>query len=222
MMSILAEFINKYPEAFFVLLGTTVGTLVTSTVPFIQSWYLNRKDREKHAHYLAIRVVIALRQYLYKCWLVTQDDGLAQGQRDSDGCLVPQAKDPGPIVYPEDIDWKSIDPKLAYKLLSLQPSAESADRMISAAIEFGDGPPDYKDIFEERHLQYSMIGLKVLALENELCKANMIPKEDSLEDWNPSEAFQKTIQNIEASQVKRTESQRKIMDELGNPKRGSK
>ena len=199
-----------------------VGVIVGASITWMQTWWTHKQEQEKSANYLAIRVVNTLRQYLYKCWLVAEDDGLSQGERDPDGCLVPQAKDPGPIHYPEDIDWKSIDSKLAYQLLTLPQMAESAERAIAGSIEFGSGPPDYEEVFEERHLQYSMIGLKVLFLESELCKVYKIPKENSLEEWDPSAAFQKTIQSIENAQIERTESQRKMMDELGNLTRGNK
>lgn len=190
-----------------------IGVIVGSILSWAQAWYYSKREHQKNAQYLAIRVVIALRQYLYKCWLVSVDDGLNQGQRDQEGCLVPQATDPGPIVYPEDIDWKSIDPKLAYRLLSLQPSAESADRAISAAVEFTDGPPDYKDIFEERYLQYSKIGLLVTELENEICKTYKIPSDDS-EDWKPKESFKKIIKQVELNRIREAASRKKIFDEI--------
>lgn len=199
-----------------------VGVIVGASIAWAQTWWAHKQEQKKSANYLAIRVVNTLRQYLYKCWLVAEDDGLSQGQRDSDGCLVPQATDPGPIKYPDDIDWKSIDSKLAYQLLSLPQKAEFAERAIAAAIEFSSGPPDYEEVFEERYLQYSMIGLTVLSLENELCKTYAIPKENSLENWNPSEVFRKAIQNVEKAQVERAESQRRIMDELNNPLRGNR
>jgi len=195
-------------EAFIGFIGVIVGSMLS----WLQSWYSAKKEHEKNAHYLAIRVVIALRQYIYKCWLVSVDDGLNLGQRAKDGCLVPQAKDPGPIVYPEDIDWKSIDPKIAYKLLSLQPLAESADRAISTAIEFSDGPPDYENIFEERYLQYCQIGLEVIKLENEICKIYNIPIDNS-ENWNPKESFAETLKKVESNQMRKAESRKKLFDE---------
>ncbi len=192
-----------------------VGVIVGSIISWVQSWYSTKREHDKNAHYLAIRVVITLRQYLYKCWLVSVDDGLIQGQRNQDGCLVPQASDPGPIEYPVDIDWKSVDPKIAYRLLSLQPSAESADRAISAAIEFSDGPPDYEDVFEERYLQYSKIGLIVIGLENEICKKYNVPIDNS-EDWNPKEGFEKTLNQVESNRIREAAASKKLFDELSS------
>lgn len=191
-----------------------IGVIVGSIVPWLQSLHSAKNERDKHAHYLAIRVIIALRQYTYACWLVAVDDGLNQGERDIDGCLVPQAKDPGPIVYPNDIEWKSIDAQLAYDLLSLQLDAESADRSIAAAIEFTDGPPDYEDIFEERHSQYSKIGLKVIDLENRLCKKFEIPLEDKNSNWSPLEDFNNAIKKVEQNQNRRAENNKSLFDEM--------
>lgn len=195
-----------------------IGVLVGASIPWLQSFISSKLERKRHASYLAIRVVIALREYLYQCWRVTEDDG---GERDSGGCLYPQVKQPGPIKYPEDIDWKSIDPKLTYQLLSLPSIAQAADRAISVAGEY-DSPPDYEDYFEERYLQYSMMGLKIISLEEELCRLYSIPKEISLEDWDPKSSFQKKIKQVEERQIKRAESNKKIFEEFENSSKAKK
>lgn len=182
-----------------------VGVIIGAGISWGQAWWVSKQERNRHANYFAIRVVHALRRYAFQCSLVATDDGLVMGQRDEDGCLSPQAADPGPIRYPDDIDWKSIAPKIVNSLLSLQSQAEAADRIISSAAEIC-GPPDFEDAFEARQLQYSMIGLNVLSIEKELCKIYKIPAEDSLEDWNPSLVFEKTIKNIEESQIRRSEN----------------
>lgn len=195
-----------------------VGVIIGALTSWAQSWWLHKQDVNRNAQYLAIRVVNSLREYTYKCWLVAVDDGLYQGQPDSEGCLSPQAKDPGPIFYPDDIDWKSINPKLAYRLLSLPSKAESADRSISEAIEFCSGPPDYVEVFEERHMQYSLIGLEVISLEKELCKSFGLPQEKYLEEWNPAECFENSIKEVKEAQNKRAENQKQLMIKLGRTK----
>lgn len=204
------DFFTKYPEATYGLLGTFIGSLITTIVPFAQD-YINKK---KTAHYLAIRIVITLRQYLYKCWLVTKDDGLNHGQRDADGFLSPQVDDPDPIAYPEDIDWRTIDSKLAYNLLELKPRIESAKRSISAAYEYQADPPDFEEAFIERWLQYSLIGLDVISLEKTICRIFKIPSEQFREDLNYEADFRRTIKRVEDWQTTHAESQHHLMEEL--------
>lgn len=190
-----------------------IGVIVGSFLSWIQTWHSTKKEREKSAHYLAIRIVISLRQYIYKCWLVAVDDGLCLGERDSDGCLSPQAQDPGPISFPEDIDWKSIDANLAYKLLSLQPMAEAADRAIASSIEFSDGPPDYDEVFEERHYQYSKIGILVIELEAQVCNLFNLPSETH-EQWNPKNDFERSINYVELRRARRADANIKMAKEM--------
>lgn len=47
---------------------------------------------------------------------MVKDDGLYNGQRTNDGCFNPQIKTPSVPVYPNDVDWKSID-DLMFQLL---------------------------------------------------------------------------------------------------------
>lgn len=197
-------------ESIFGLIGVIVG----AGISWGQSWWVGKQEQSRHANYFAIRVVHTLRRYAFQCSLVASDDGLALGQRDQNGCLSPQVDDPGPIKYPDDIDWKSIDPKIVNSLLSLQSQAETADRIIFNSAEYGDGPPDYDDVFEARHLQYSLIGIKVLSLEKELCRIFKIPGEFSLENWSPSIVFDQTIKKIEENQIARSASAKKFLEEI--------
>lgn len=92
-----------------------------------------KRATRKNARYLAIRIVCVLDIYLEDCAEVVKDDGLSYGQRNVAGSLEPQVKEPGVPVYPEDVDWKSINHELMYRVLSLPSEVKAAERLISFA-----------------------------------------------------------------------------------------
>lgn len=142
-------------EAIIGLLGVVVGTLIAG----FKEWWFYRAERKTHAHYLAIRIVCVLDEYLEQCIAIASDDG----EYRSNGTLRPSVEKSGPPVYPKDIDWKSIDHKLMYKALSLPNKVLAADRSIGLAADIAS-PPEYDEVFEERHIQYSRIGLLTLEI----------------------------------------------------------
>lgn len=102
-------------EALFGLVGVFVGAMLT----WVREVWSDRRTRGRHARYLAIRVVCVLDRYIESCAEVVSDDGLCHGQRNEQGYLVPQIPLPAPPAFPEDLDWKSIEPSLMYLILSL-------------------------------------------------------------------------------------------------------
>lgn len=146
-------------QAIFGLIGVVIGGFLTLLRDTWSEW----RARRRHARYLAIRVVIALDRYVEKCADVATDDGLSQGQPNADGYLEEQVALPPAPTFPPDLDWKSIDHDLAYRLLSLSNEAEAADRTIGFASE-NAFPPD----LEERQYQYAKLGLAIFALTQEL------------------------------------------------------
>lgn len=92
-------------EAIFGLIGVFVG----SAISWFQTFWNNKQAAAKNARYLAIRVVCILDKFLEDCIEVVKDDGLSYGQRSAEGELRPQVNTPTPPVFPEDVDWKSID-----------------------------------------------------------------------------------------------------------------
>lgn len=150
-----------------------VGVLIGSTLTWIKDYLSEKRKMAKEANYLAIRVACILNKYAEDCANVVYDDGFCEGQRNSDGCLEPQVALPPHPKYPEDVDWKSIESQLMYKLLSFPDEAYRADRTISASSDHSD-PPDYEDFFTERHYQYSCLGLRSLHLERLLKLAHRI------------------------------------------------
>jgi hypothetical protein len=153
------------------------------------------RARQRHARYLAIRVVIALDKYVENCADVATDDGLSQGQRNADGYLEEQVALPPAPTFPQDLDWKSIDHELAYRLLSLSNEAETANRMIGFASE-NSFPPDFEEVFEERQYQYAKLGLATFALTQELReKYDIHPQK--LGEWNPVEHLTKAKDQVE-------------------------
>jgi hypothetical protein len=140
-------------EAVFGLIGVLIGVFST----WGQSWWSERRSTGRAAHYLAVRVVCVLDQYVERCAEVVSDDGLSFGQRNPDGCLEPQVPLPGPPMFPEDVDWKSISHDLMYRLLSMSADVEGADKGIAFVWNAIACPPDYDEFFEERSYQYGRI-----------------------------------------------------------------
>lgn len=179
-------------EAIYGLIGVIVG----AAIPSFQTYWISKQTKEKNAQYLAIRLVCILDKFMEGCADVVNDDGLSFGQRTHEGLLEPQVKAPGAPVYPEDVDWKSIDHDLMYNILSLPSEVETGDRVISATTAFAN-PPDYEEWFDERRFWYSKYGLVAFGLSEKLSKRyNIRPK--TYNDWNPKDellsAFDKASQ----------------------------
>lgn len=143
------------------------------------------RSQSRSARYLAIRVVCRLDAYIRDCAAVVNDNGTCMGEREHDGYLHPQIPLPDPPDFATDIDWKSIDANLAYRLLSLSNDIGVANDLIQGASN-NASPPDFEELFEEREDQYSKLGLKAHTLAQELRSRYQIPtREFGVLDWNP-------------------------------------
>ncbi|MDR6372334.1 hypothetical protein J2795_003007 [Chryseobacterium bernardetii] len=177
-------------EAIFGLIGVLIG----SGISWLQSYWTAKRETAKSARYLAIRLVCILDKYMEDCASVVKDDGLFEGQRSSEGCLVPQVKSPPIPKYPEDIDWKSIDHNLMFDLLSFPSEIEDGNRMIreSDNIAF---PPDYQEWFDERKFYYCRFGLIAFKMSNDLANKYGIKKK-KYNNWDPVSDFTNELNAI--------------------------
>ncbi|MBM0105831.1 hypothetical protein JM946_13910 [Steroidobacter sp. S1-65] len=119
--------------------GVVVGAFLTPIIEAVKAWYASRK----HARYLAIRVVCILDQFIDACADVVAD----HGEEDEAGIYTYDPL-PDPPSFPDDVDWRSIDSKLMYEILSLPNKAESARRAIWNCARV-TGPP-YDEVGTER------------------------------------------------------------------------
>lgn len=195
-------------EALFGFIGVIVGAFV----PWFHGAWADWMTRRRHARYLAIRVVCILDSYVESCTDVVSDDGLCEGQRNSEDCLEPQVPLPPAPVFSEDLDWKSIEHGLMYQILSLPSRAEAADRKISFSGQYAD-PPDFEEFFEERQDQYATLGLAVFALTHEIREKYGIPPRE-LGEWDPAKHFAEARKQVEADRRARRERSATSLEEL--------
>ncbi|KFF00734.1 hypothetical protein IX39_08945 [Chryseobacterium formosense] len=186
-------------EAIFGLIGVLVG----SGISWFQSHWTSKKESEKSARYLAIRVVCLLDKYMEECAEVVKDDGLFEGKRSKQGCLEPQVKIPKFPNYPEDVDWKSIDHNIMFELLSFPAEIEDGNRMIDAT-EIISMAPNYQDWFDERRFYYCQFGLIAYKLSDKLSK-NYGIKKKKYNDWDPVKDFSAELRAVATRRNHRTE-----------------
>lgn len=86
---------------------TTAGTLWVTSHRAKNEKNLRAEELERHARYLAIRVVCSLDPFISQCCDVVQDTGT----EDEDGNTSGQIGDPV-LSLPDDVDWKTIQPDL--------------------------------------------------------------------------------------------------------------
>lgn len=160
-----------------------VGVIVGIVLQWFLVWLREARDNKRRARYLAIRMVCDLDQFLDICANIVGDDGFCCGQRNAEGYLEPQVSLPKGLPLPEDVDWRSIDHGLMYKILSLPNRIEHYNKAIAFVAEHSF-PPDYNEAFEERQYRYACLGLDVANLTQELRSRYGIPKQEVTE-WNP-------------------------------------
>lgn len=159
--------------------GSGLGGVIVGTV---LPWILDRWNNKRRARYLAIRVVCILDEFLDQCTSIVGDDGLSDGQRNADGSLEPQVAQPKGLPLPSDVDWRSIDHNLMYKILALPSRIDADKRSISFAVKHSFAP-DYNEFFEERQYRYACLGLDVFTLTEGIRTTYEIPRQES-GDWD--------------------------------------
>jgi len=190
------------------LFGGLLGAIIGSAFP----WWMNIQGTQSKARYLAIRVVCILDKYVEDCVAVIKDDGLCYGSRTKDGCLEPQVVCPGTPIFPDDIDWKSINYDLMYEILSFPSDVEAADGIITHTWDFAASPPDYDEGFEERSFQYAQLGLKAYEVAKKLRVQYKIPKRD-YKDWDPVSELKSDLEKIQTTRQARAQQMQNFISE---------
>lgn len=197
-------------EAIYTIIGVVLGAVLT----WLQTYWTKKGETQKNAKYLAVRIMPIINQYLQVCIDVVKDDGLYNGQRTNDGCLEPQIKTPGAPVFPNDVDWKSIDDDLMFKLLSFPTQIADGNQNIKFAWEI-TGPPDYEEWFDERIFYYTQFGLIAYKLSEDLSKTYGI-KMRTFDHWDPIEFLRKDFDAVcERRHLGKEECEKIIKDILG-------
>lgn len=184
-------------SAIFGLIGVLLGSLLAGA----KEWWFQRRSNKRDAAFLAVQVVGLLDRYVLSCVSVVEDDGLSFGEPDERGYRTAQAT---PTHFAPDslkVEWRAIPVDLMYDILDLPYKAVVAEEMISAASANAD-PPDYEDFFEERQLQFAVLGLFAAELGSRLRVYAGLP-ERSIAAWDPVEFMSSARSRIESARAER-------------------
>jgi len=174
--------------------------------------FLDRRNQSRIATYAAIRIVCVLDVFADRCLEVANDDGeytLQDHGQDERECTVDAPDAP---VFADDIDWKSLDAKLIYKILSLPAELDQVKNAVSFTFSIVAGPPDYEEGFEERQLRFASLGVVSLKLADALRrKYELEPKAQESAEWSAAVRLREIKASIE---LKRVERERKQAEKL--------
>ena len=186
-----------------VIIGAFIARADVFITPIIE-WWKETQSTKKKAHYLAIRIVCILDQFVTQCANATEgefvdDDG--QGQSYCKYGPIPDISS-----FPDDIDWKTIDETLRYEILSLPNKIDLAKQHIGGISGF-DSPP-YDDTNEK--MKYALCSLGVIACDiaSKLRKNYKLPYEDEIlwsNGWEPCLHLSEKKKDIEKLLKKRGE-----------------
>jgi hypothetical protein len=179
-----------------------VGVVVGAFLAWFRETRAQHRARRSHARYLAVRVVCVLDSYVDNCARAVLDDGLRDGKRDEKGCLQPEVSLPPPPVFSDDLDWKSIDDDLMYRLLSFPNEAEKVNRVVTIAWNCSR-PPDFEEGSEEQRSRYAELGLEAFAISEDLRRRYAIPVRER-DEWHcPIEYLNRAKEQVEEARRNR-------------------
>ena len=208
------------PEWQLILLTALVTTIGTAFVSYVSHLWTVRSDskaeRERHARYLAIRVVCVLDPFVSECGDVVYDTGMPE----HDGTMHPRVGTPK-LAFPEDVDWRAVDPDLMYRILGFPNEIAIADQAIDWVVEQIAGPPDYNEFFDERIIRYGKLGLAAMQLADDLRKRYGIPAKN-YGDWNPREVMTEKVAEAEKDKAERDAENAEMLKEMWERREAAK
>lgn len=142
-------------EGFFALLGVVLGGAIT----WLGDWIRRRGQRRERGEYCALRLVIALDAY------VSQTAGtLPPDENERDYGQPESLENPQLIQLSDDVDWSAIDPKLAFRALSIPNRHADAVDTVAYIFEVAD----FDQARDHRDKLFSKLGLDCADLARDL------------------------------------------------------
>lgn len=207
-------------EEFF--FGSPLGSIVlTALVTTVGTWFVTRyqlkhqtetdkatrqEEIERDGRYIAVRIVCVLDPFALKCCDVIGDVGIY----DQEGIRQTVRTTPT-LDYPEDVDWRNVKPDLMYRILTLPNEIEKAIHSISAVIEIVAVPPDYDEVFEERHYQSAKLGLAAMDLARDIRQAYGLAQPD-YSRWDPRTTLERAFGAEDKQRQRNAEMSRRLLD----------
>ncbi|WP_276118005.1 hypothetical protein [Pararhizobium qamdonense] len=187
---------SSAPQAWLttVMPGLTVALsagLILFLLNWFREWLTGYLKRKSEAEVLAFSLVTLFDTLISQCADVV-DDPLHQDRETQ--CWESTTKTPE-IIFPEHVTWSVFAKALQYKIRSIPNKIDVAERNISSLGEYGDGPPDYADAFQEARWRYSWIGLEACLINDTLAERYGVPLLDR-GDWHPADRFRSEIAKI--------------------------
>ncbi|MHA6642735.1 hypothetical protein [Mesorhizobium sp. A623] len=149
---------------------------------------------------MAIRVVCMLDPFVMGCCDVAAAD---TGVPDAEGEIRPDAEEPT-LIFPADVDWRSVGSDMMYRILTLPNEIESAKQTIQFAGDMVAFPPDYDDWFQERTFQYGKLGLSALDLAIDLRAKYSLPLRD-YNRYDPRDLLEGVV--LKEEEMRRSDSE---------------
>ena len=148
-----------------------LGVLIGASISWWQVAHFNKQSRKERAQYLAVKVAVVLNEYSDACQAVIDDDGYIKGATPKSGYPEPQKRIPAAPEYPQDVDWKSIDPKMMRELFISFPSEiKTANTRLEYIWDEVQNTPDVTSILPDRAEEYKKLQKRAQDLSQELQK----------------------------------------------------
>lgn len=131
-------------DVWIVLVGVSAGWVLSVFTPAVT--HLLARKRRRRA--LALLVCPVLEQFMLACQAANDDEG-----HYPRGIRHPSVPMPTGPEFPTAMDWTSIDPKLANRILSLPLATIRADQELRYLAEEFEDPPENEPWFSHRRKQ---------------------------------------------------------------------
>jgi len=185
-----------------VFLTACVTTIGTACVAFVnhrltvsrenrardQERIARGEEHERHARYLAIRVVCVLDAFVRDC----AETVSGEGEFDESTGEWSATTDIPRVAFPDDVDWKVVKPDHMYRALTLPNRVQDAEKIISQLAYVTGGGVELR-MEQRRH--FGKIGLDALQLAQDLRDSHGIPPL-SPDSWDTRRLLVKALEKV--------------------------
>ncbi len=195
---------------------TLVGIALGADLVWIGEWAKSYYKRKQNAHYLAVRLIPVLEQFLDGCYEVAYDDGTAEGQPagySKEGQFlyyVPQADVPE-FILPNDVDWQIIDKKLVESIMTIPTEMHKIEKSLDSDLDLWHG--DQSEGIYIRQVEYSKFSIKI---DDILKNVKKIIKQKTIQDekYNPRKRCEAFVATAIENTIKAEEAREKQFLEM--------